>query len=146
LGPVYFDSSALVPLVIAEPATPSCTRLWDDADVIVSSSLAYVEVHAALAQAMRQRRIDERGWRAAVRAFEARWEDVVRASPHDSIIALAATLAASHGLRGYDAVHCATAVAAASDDFVAVSGDRDLLRAWSELGLVTVDTRVAWHP
>jgi hypothetical protein len=30
-------------------------------------------------------------------------------------------------------------LAAASHDFVAITEDRDLLRAWSELGVATVD-------
>jgi len=37
-------------------------------------------------------------------------------------------------------VHRATALAVAADDFVAVTGDQDLLRAWRALGLATVDT------
>jgi len=48
-------------------------------------------------------------------------------------------LGAGHALRGYDAVHCATALAVASEDFVAIAGDHDLLRAWSELGIATID-------
>jgi uncharacterized protein len=45
-----------------------------------------------------------------------------------------------HGLRGYDAVHCAAALAVTEDDVVAASGDRDLLAAWRADGLAVVDT------
>lgn len=135
----YFDTSALVPLVIAEPSTRLCDEKWDDADVIITSSLAYVEAHAAIAQAARQGRLSTRGHEYALEAFELRWRDLVHVPPSDSLIKTAADLAAQHALRGYDAVHCATALAAASDDFVAISGDRDLLRAWSDLGIATID-------
>lgn len=57
----------------------------------------------------------------------------------DHVIEHAARLSADHALRGYDALHCAAALAAASDDFIAVAGDRDLLRTWSDLGVATVD-------
>ena len=57
----------------------------------------------------------------------------------EHVIEHAATPSADHALGGYDALHCAAALAAASDDFVAVAGDRDLLRTWSELGVATVD-------
>ena len=60
--------------------------------------------------------------------------------PSDEIIRHAAELTAAQGLRGYDAIHCATALALDTPDFVAVSGDRALLRAWSTLGIPTADT------
>lgn len=59
--------------------------------------------------------------------------------PNDALLRSAALPSASHSLRGYDAVHCATALAVASDDYVTVAGDRDLLRARSHLGVATVD-------
>ena len=136
----YFDTSALVPLVVAEPSAALCLRLWNDSDAMVTASLAYVEVHSAVAQAARQGRLTETDRQRALVAFEARWDDLVRIAPDDRILSVAAGLSADHALRGYDAIHCASALAAASPDFVAVTGDRDLLRAWSELGLVTVDT------
>ncbi|MFT3797339.1 type II toxin-antitoxin system VapC family toxin [Microbacterium sp.] len=135
----YFDSSALVPLVIAEPTTARCNGIWDQADAMVTTTLSFVEVHAAIAQAARQGRLGEAEHRRALAAFEARWGDMVHVTPGDAILANAAHLAAAHALRGYDAIQCATALAVASDDFIAVGGDRDLLRAWSDLGVATVD-------
>jgi predicted nucleic acid-binding protein len=49
----YLDTSALVPLLIAEPTSAACRRFWDDADTVVFSRLLYVETAAALAQARR---------------------------------------------------------------------------------------------
>ena len=49
----YLDTSAFIPLLIDEPTSEACRRFWDDADVIVSSRLLYVETAAALAQAGR---------------------------------------------------------------------------------------------
>lgn len=136
----FFDSSALVPLTIHEASTPACIALWQGADTIVASALAYVEVHAALAQAQRTGRATASEHDTALIAFEARWRDVTLVTPGHEILHSAARLAASHALRGYDAIHCATALAVASDDFAAASGDRDLLRAWSALGIATADT------
>ena len=47
----------------------------------------------------------------------------------------AGELAAIHGLRGYDAVHLATALAAATADLVLVTWDRDLARATAQSGI-----------
>ena len=46
-------------------------------------------------------------------------------------------------LRGYDAVHCASAELINDDELVAVTGDRHLLTAWRGLGLTTYDTTQA---
>ncbi|MFT4136042.1 type II toxin-antitoxin system VapC family toxin [Microbacterium sp.] len=137
---VFLDTSAIVPLLVEESTSARCERLWRDADGIAASALAYVEVHTALAQAARQGRLSAAALEQVCESFEELWDQIVAITPSDGIIRSAARLGARHALRGYDAVQCATALAAASDDFVAVSGDRDLLRAWTDLGLVTVDT------
>jgi len=49
-------------------------------------------------------------------------------------------LAAAHGLRGYDAVHLASAEALAGRDLVLAAGDRALLAAATALGLATAST------
>jgi hypothetical protein len=51
----------------------------------------------------------------------------------------AGSMAHLYGFRGYDAVHCASAVHLQDEDLVAVSGDRRLLSAWAMLGLDTYD-------
>ena len=50
---IYFDSSALVKLLIAEDGSDLAEELWDGCDAAVSSRLAYPEVCAALAAAKR---------------------------------------------------------------------------------------------
>ena len=136
----YFDTSAVVPLIIAEPASERCAQLWDAADLVVTSALTLVEVHAALALAQRMGRIDDARRRAALAVFDERWTAMAHVAPSEAIIRTAADLTATHGLRGYDAMHCATALAVDTQDFVAVSGDRKLLGAWSALGIPTAGT------
>jgi hypothetical protein len=45
----YLDTSAFVPLLIAEPTT-ACRRFWDAAAAVVSSRLLHVETAAALSR------------------------------------------------------------------------------------------------
>lgn len=54
----YLDTSAIVPLLVAEQASAACRRFWDDADAVVSCRLLYVQAAAALAQAHRMQRLD----------------------------------------------------------------------------------------
>jgi uncharacterized protein len=62
----YFDTSAVVPLLIAEPGSARAASLWDSADRVVSVRLLYPETRAALAQAERLGRLTARHLRDAV--------------------------------------------------------------------------------
>ncbi len=136
----YLDTSAFVPLLIAEPSSPSCRRFWDDADTVVASRFMYVEAAASLAQARRLDRLTTRTHRGALALLDQLWEQVDAVEVDQPAVVRAATLAEQLGLRGYDAVHCVAAESAADDDLVAAAGDRGLLTAWSKLGLATYDT------
>lgn len=59
---------------------------------------------------------------------------------HEQVITHAAQLAHRLSLRGYDAVHCASAEQLDDDDVVPASRDQRLLAAWLELGMATYDT------
>ena len=66
----YFDTSALVPLIIDEPISDAATRLWDAADRIVNSRPAFAEARAALARARRMGRLGRDSCQTAVRRLE----------------------------------------------------------------------------
>lgn len=136
----YLDTSALVPLLVAEPSSASCRRFWNDADEVVASRLLYVEAAAALAQARRLDRLTDSEHRTSLRSLEQLWSEIDIAEVDEPVVARAATLAHQLALRGYDAVHCASAEQLDDDNVVAVSGDRRLLAAWTELGIATFDT------
>ncbi len=57
---VYFDSSALVKLVVEEAGSSLVAQLWDGCDAALASRLAYPEVRAALAAAARNHDLDRR--------------------------------------------------------------------------------------
>ena len=58
----------------------------------------------------------------------------------DALVRRSAALASRYALRGYDAVHCASAEQLTDPDLVAATGDQRLLSAWRSLGLSTFDT------
>ncbi|PIB80819.1 type II toxin-antitoxin system VapC family toxin [Mycobacterium celatum] len=136
----YLDTAAFVPLLIDEPTSQACRRFWDDADVIVSSRLLYAETAAALAQAEQMGRLTEAEHPQARRRLDQMWSemDVIEVDEH--VVTRAADLAHRLALRGYDAVHAASAEQLDDDDVAAASGDQALLTAWMELGMATYDT------
>lgn len=135
----YFDTSAFVPLLISEPSSGLCRRLWDDADVAVTTRLSYVEAAAALAQALRLRRLTHKSHQAAVRILDRMWDEFDVVDVDDQIVRRAAQLAYTCALRGYDAVHCASAEQLSDADLVVVTGDRKLLDACLSLGMAAAD-------
>lgn len=131
----YFDTSAVVPLLIQEPTTEQCTRLWDEATRVVTVRLAYPEARAALASAQRSDRLTRAQLTAAVAELEHLLGQVDIVELDAGLARIGGDLAQQHGLRGYDAVHLAAALAAADDDLVLVTGDADLARAAADAGL-----------
>jgi predicted nucleic acid-binding protein len=138
---LYLDASALVPLLVDEPASVDCGELWDAADSVTGMRLAYIEAVAALAQAERMGRISTGGVRGGRSVLDDLWSAVDVIELDEALMTEAARLAVAHGLRGYDATHCAAAVAANDAELVAASGDTRLLAAWRAEGVAVRDTK-----
>lgn len=139
----YLDTSAFVPLLIAEPTSKACRRFWDDADEVVSSRVLYVETAAALAQARRMGRLAGHEHHTSLQLLDQLWAAVEVAEVDEPLGARAATLTHQLALRGYDALHCASAEQIDDEDVVAAAGDQRLLNAWAALGIATFDTQQA---
>lgn len=131
----YFDTSALVPLFINEPSTDHCTRLWNDASRVVSVRLLYPEARASLARAERMRRVSPAQHAAAIVELDSTVAEVDHIELTADLATSAGALAHTHGLRGYDAVHLAAAIAVADTDFIVVTGDANLAAAATSVGI-----------
>ncbi len=131
----YFDTSALVPLLVQDDGSARASLMWDEADRTAGVRLIYAESHATLAAARRSGRIEARGLRQAVGELGRLYDqmDVVEAS--DALVRRAGALAEEYALRGNDAVHLAGAETIAGEDSVLVAGDGPLCRAAESLGL-----------
>jgi predicted nucleic acid-binding protein len=139
----YLDTSALVPLLVEEPSSVLCRRLWDEADEVLTVRIAYVEAAAALAAAARLGRLEDRALRASRRVLADLWSQFGIVEVDQALVERAADIAGKQALRGYDAVHAAAAEQLADPQLVAGSGDRRLLEAWRDLDLATYDTNPA---
>ena len=123
---VYFDSSALVKLVIDETGTELAVELWDGCDAALASRLAYPEVRAALAAAARNHDLGAGQFAAAEDAWERYWAAVRPVELTPAVERRAGELAGQCGLRGADAVHLASALAIGDPDLVVAVWDRRL--------------------
>jgi uncharacterized protein len=137
----YFDTSAVVPLLIAEPGSARAATLWDRADRVVSVRLIYPEARAALAQAQRLGRITARQLRDAVTAFDALFDEIDLVEVDDALARRAGDLAEVRQLRGYDAVHLAAADRVRDPNVVVIAGDGTLLGAAVAEGMAVAELR-----
>jgi predicted nucleic acid-binding protein len=133
----YFDTSALLKLVIAEEGADQALLLWQEASEVVVSRLAWPEAVAALAAAHPGRRVSDEGYRAAAKALRRCFERCTLVSMADSLVDQAADLAAGYDLRAVDAIHLATALAVLEPDSLFVTWDRRLRVAGVQAGLAS---------
>jgi predicted nucleic acid-binding protein len=123
---VYFDSSAVVKLVVEETGSDLAADLWDGCDAALSSRLAYPEVHAALAAAGRNHDLEDEDLTAAEEAWEEYWNATRRVELTAEVERQAGHLARVHALRGADAVHLASALAIGDPELILATWDQRL--------------------
>jgi len=123
---VYFDSSALVKLVVDESGSDLAVAIWNGCDVALSSRLAYPEVCAALAAAGRNHDLTKSQAHACVAEWETFWASMRPVELSADVEQSAGELAAAHGLRCADAVHLASALALDATDLTVAVWDRRL--------------------
>lgn len=118
-----------------EDGAELASELWASGSAGASSVLAYPEGRAALAAARRARRLTPSAYRTASERFEEIRRQLFIVGVDDALAGRAGDLAAGLGLRGYDAVHLASALSLQADPTTLVTWDVSLGRAALEAGL-----------
>jgi predicted nucleic acid-binding protein len=134
----YLDTSVLVKLYVDEPGAAAIQRVVADADVLVTSVVAYAEARAAFARRRKARLMTAAETARTVRQLDADWPHLVRIPMGDELARAAGRLADRLALRGYDAVHLASfeeLLARCDDEDVRfLCADESLARAARALG------------
>ncbi len=107
---LFLDASALVKRYVAEEGSEEVEAWSLEAEALATTVISRVEVPAALAKARRTGVLTEDGLNRALEAFTADWPDLVQLPLTEALASQAADLAVAHALRGYDAVHLASAL------------------------------------
>ncbi len=136
---VYLDSSALVKRYVVEYGSEAVAGLVADAILSGTNLISRAEVSAALGKAVRLQAITRDEGAAALRQFHSHWNHLVRLKVEETTVARADSLAWDYGLRGYDAVHLASALIwqeTLGDPAVFATFDRQLWEAGKAVGLI----------
>jgi len=129
---LYLDTSALVKLYVGESMSQAVVAAVDKVEAVATSLLAYAESRAAFARARLEARLSPQAYRHIVDVFTADWPRYVAVEVTDRIVKEAGELAAHRSLRGYDALHLASALSLRerlSSPMTFLAFDRDLIRA-----------------
>jgi predicted nucleic acid-binding protein len=134
----YLDASAFVKRYVVERGSRETNALIVDAEMTATSIVSRAEIAAAFAKAVRAGLVTHLVARNAQRTFAGDWPDVVRVPVTESLVERAETLAWEHGLRGYDAVHLASALTwqeSVGEQIVLATFDQPLWDAAPQAGL-----------
>lgn len=107
---LYLDTSALIKLYVAELGSPDVAHWIASAPRIATSRVAYPEARAALARRAREKALTPAHHRRCVRDLDRDFSSLVVVEVDAAVAQLAGELAAEHALRGFDALHLASAI------------------------------------
>lgn len=127
----YFDTSALVKRFVEEPGSAAVDALVS-AGPVGTATVAFAEVHAGLARKQRDGDLTHAEYDTACRQFEAEWSAYLRIELREDVLKLARDVIRRHPLRGFDAIHLASALTlkrALAEDVTFVASDEGLLQA-----------------
>lgn len=119
--------------MVVEDGSDLAAELWGSALRASSSILCYPEARAALAAARRDGRLSVTQANRAGEEFESLQDELLLLGIDRPLARVAGELAEELGLRGYDAVHLASALALGTDTTL-VTWDTKLRRAASRSG------------
>lgn len=128
----YLDTSALIKRFVAEKGSPLVQTLVKRKGPIATAKIAYAEVYASLTRKLREGHLSDAQYALACRQFEADWQAYIRVDLHDDTLFLARDLIRRHPLKGFDAIHLASAIRfknALGEEITFAAADGRLLRA-----------------
>jgi predicted nucleic acid-binding protein len=111
----FWDSSALVPLIVGETATPWARRLLRSDPAAIVWTLSQVEVRSALSRRLREKALTRRIFDDARRRSERLFAAVSHVVALEQVSQRAIRLLDLHDLRAADALQLATALVASAE-------------------------------
>lgn len=135
---IYLDTSALLKTYIQEDSSEKVVGLLNAIDGAGTSVITQAEMASAISRASRMGAFSPGDAQAAWNAFLDDWSSVTRLTVSFQLVERAATLAWEHGLRGYEAIHLASALTwqeVIETPVTLATFDRELWQAAKRAGL-----------
>ena len=107
---LYLDTSALVKLYIEEAGSQEVKRLVEEARIVSTSRVAYVEARAGIARKYREGELSKKEHDQVIEDLIRDWDNYFIVEVSESVAKLGGTLTKRQSLRGFDAIHLASAL------------------------------------
>ena len=107
---LYLDTSAWVKLYVREPGSKELRAYTTKAEAMAASVVAYPEARAAFARIKAQGISTEAKHQQRLAQLNLDWENLLRIELVPAVVRTAGDLAEVYGLRGFDAIHLASAL------------------------------------
>lgn len=138
---LYMDTSALIKRYVNEAGSEEVRNWLRAAEITATAVITRAEIAAGLSRLSRMNSIGMSEYDLALEQFHSEWLDYHRLPITEPLVARADSLARAHSLRGYDAIHLASALAWQDVLGLSVSlatFDRELLEAGKRAGLAVL--------
>lgn len=107
---LYLDSSSFLKLFLEEDGSSHIAEISSSAERVSISAVGYSEARSALARARLGGRIQASDYDDILQRFEQTWATFNVPDVTEPLVRLAGDLAEKYVLRGFDAIHLASAV------------------------------------
>ena len=108
---LYLDTSSMVKLYVEEEGSQAVRSQVSEATAVATSTIAYVEARAAFARKHREGGLSDEEYDRILAGLRHEWAAYLAIGVSEAIITLAGDLTERHDLRGFDAIHLASALA-----------------------------------
>jgi len=106
---LYLDTSAWVKLYVQEPGSRELRTRANKAEALAASVVAYPEARAAFAR-LKAQGVSEAKHEQRLAQLNLDWDNLLRIELIPAVVRTAGDLAEVYGLRGFDAIHLASAL------------------------------------
>jgi len=107
---LYLETSNLVKLYVQEKDSGDVAKLVSDAEAVATSIIAYAQARAAFARKLREKGISDEDHKRIKNDLDRDWESLFVIKLTDAVVRSAGDLAEKCSLRGFDALHLASAL------------------------------------
>lgn len=106
---LYLDTSSLVKLYVEEEGSDGIIELVACSAAVATSLVAYAEARSAFARRFREKAFTRDEYKGLIVALDQDWNRVISLAVTEDLVFTAGRLAEKHGIRGFDAIHLASA-------------------------------------
>ncbi len=107
---IYLDSSIFIKKYFKEIGSEYVIEIWNDAEYLAISQVGYSEILETIHKKQKMDRFSDKIKNQIIKDFKDDWESLIKVSADQKLNPELNRLHDKHLLRGFDAIHLATAI------------------------------------